>query len=286
VGGKISISRQKVQSFFILSRPVNVFIAMLSIFIAAFISGGLHPFMNVLAACVSGGLVTAGANAINDYFDLEIDRINKPQRPLPSGRMSKNEALAFTIVSYIIANGIAASIGFPAVMICAIFSFLLYLYSAIFKGTVLFGNLIVSLATGVAFIYGGLAVGSYRMALVPAVFAFLMHLGRELIKDMEDVEGDAVNGARTLPVVYGLLPAKIIASSIFFILFMATLVPYFLNIYGKWYLFIVVLGVNTILVFTTFSMWILPKQENFRRLSALLKADMLVGLVAIYAGRW
>ena len=68
-----------------LTRPVNLLIALLSIFIGGFVTGTIHPLLKLLLASFSGMLVAAGANSINDYYDLEIDRINKPKRPLPSG---------------------------------------------------------------------------------------------------------------------------------------------------------------------------------------------------------
>ena len=240
----------------------------------------------VLAACLSGGLLTAGANAINDYFDLEIDRINKPERPLPSGRISKKEALIFAVVNYAAANTIAAFISPVALAICFVFSVLLYFYSALFKRIALLGNLVVSLATGAAFVYGGAAVGRFGQATIPASFAFLMHLGRELIKDMEDIEGDRRNKARTMPVLFGVLPTQVLTTVILLLLLIATVLPGVFHIYGKYYLFIVIAGVHTVLFYTLFSLWLSPHRDTFRRLSALLKLDMLVGLLAIYAGRW
>ncbi|MCK5032602.1 MAG: UbiA family prenyltransferase, partial [Calditrichia bacterium] len=92
-----------IKKFIVFSRPANVLIAFVTIFIAAGISGALNPLINVFLAALSASLITVGANVINDYFDIEIDRINKPKRLLPSGQISKKQALMFFACSYLIA---------------------------------------------------------------------------------------------------------------------------------------------------------------------------------------
>ena len=231
-------------------------------------------------------LITAASNIINDYFDIEIDRVNKPERPLPSGIVSLRSALVLSLVLYGLGMACGAMINVTAFVISALSSVLLYVYSARLKRTVLFGNLTVSLATGMAFIYGGVAVGNIRNATVPAIFAFLMHFGREIIKDMEDVEGDRQDHAITLPVRFGLMPARHLVTWILGLLILVTIVPYLMELYGIWYLLIVMAGVNTILLYSVVMVWARPDKAVFGRLSALLKSDMLVGLLAIYAGRW
>jgi len=259
---------------------------MISIFIAAVICGNLVLMMKVLAACFSGGFITAASNTINDFYDIEIDRINKPNRPIPAGMVTRNGAFVFSLFLYVTGIILGLLINVTAFVIALCTSILLYFYSAKLKRTVLLGNLSVSLATALAFIYGGVAVGRVKNALIPAVFAFMMHFGREIIKDMEDIEGDKKHRAITLPVRFGLLPAKWSASIIFFLLFILTIIPFLIKVYGIWYFLIVMLGVNTILVYTTIRMWLHSSKEIFSRLSVLLKADMVVGLLAIFAGRW
>ncbi len=276
----------KWRGFFLISRPVNVFIAFLSIFVAAIVSGGADPLHKLLLACLSGSLITIAANAINDFYDYDIDKINRPQRPLPAGMLSQNDAFIFAIFNFILGIATSFFINSAAVIIAVLFSALLYLYSSYFKRTAIWGNLIVSLATAFAFIYGGIAVNKFYLALFPAIFAFLMHFGREIIKDMEDAEGDKLANAETLPIKFGFLAAKWLVTAIFSVLFIATIVPFCYHVYGKWYFYIVMLGVNTVLLFSTVSMWKFTYRENLRKLSAILKADMLVGLIAIYAGRF
>ncbi len=276
---------KKWRGFFILSRPVNVAISFLSIFVAITICGW-STWESVLLACLTGAFITVAANAINDVYDLDIDRINRPDRPLPSGVMSPKEAFAFSIFFFTLGVTSSAFINKKTLIIAIFFSVLLYLYSSTFKRRVLIGNFTVSLATAFAFIYGGAAVGHIENALFPAIFAFLMHFGREIIKDMEDIEGDAQNGAHTLPIRFGIRPAQVLTTVLLLTLIPVTQLPFVFNMYGIWYLILVNLGVNTVLLYTVFSMWHKPVRSNFRLLSILLKADMLIGLVAIYAGRY
>lgn len=278
-------SWKAVKSLIILSRPVNVIIAFLSIWLAGYLCGIDNNWTELLLASISGALVTAGANAINDYYDLEIDRINKPFRPLPSGSILPHHAVLFAAISFSGALLAALCINLTAVVIASVSTVFLYWYSARLKRTVLWGNLTVSFITGLAFVYGGIAVGRVEYALIPAVFAFFMHFGREIVKDMEDVSGDQAQGARTLPVAHGLRPAQWLVTALFGLLIAATLVPYYAGIYGVHYLIVVVAGVNLVLIAVIAAIWKRPTPATFRVSSALLKADMPIGLLAIYLGR-
>jgi len=267
-----------------LTRPANVLIGSLSIAVGALVTGTLFPFRNVLLACISGGLITGGANGINDYYDIEIDRINKPYRPLPSKALTPSAAFFFALSLFIAGILLGALIHLFGLLIALGASILLYLYSYRLKRLPLVGNLTVSGVSALAFIYGGVAVHRFRATLIPASFAFLFHLGREIIKDVEDMIGDRIQAARTLPLVWGTKPALLLTSVIFVLLIGVTLVPYFLGVYGLWYFVTVVIGVDLFLIYAIYSMWRDPSPRNLHRLSNLLKVDMLVGLLALYFG--
>ncbi|TDI80130.1 MAG: geranylgeranylglycerol-phosphate geranylgeranyltransferase, partial [Caldithrix sp.] len=89
-----------LKGYFILVRPVNIFIGALTVFVGAVITGTIHPLEKVVLACISGSLIMAGGNGINDYFDLEIDRVNKPFRPLPSNIVTTKGVLSFAIILF------------------------------------------------------------------------------------------------------------------------------------------------------------------------------------------
>lgn len=163
---------RKIISLLKLTRPINVLIAMLSVFVAALISGTLSPWVAVLLAGLSAGLITAAANSINDYYDIAIDRINKPQRPLAAGRISPRAALGSALGLYAAGIALASAISPQMLAVAALFSLLTWRYSAHLKRTALWGNFAVSLSTAAAFIYGAMAVGRPGAGIFPALFAF------------------------------------------------------------------------------------------------------------------
>ncbi|MBC7188440.1 MAG: geranylgeranylglycerol-phosphate geranylgeranyltransferase [Calditrichaeota bacterium] len=275
----------RIWSYVILTRPLNVLIGGLSIFVGALVTGTIQPLRHVLIACASGSLVAAGANAINDYFDLEIDRRNKPYRPLPAGKITRRQAQVFALALLLLGSVLGAAIGPVPLLVATSTATLLYVYSWRLKRTVLWGNLVVSAATALAFIYGGLAVGRPAAALIPAGFALLFHLGREIIKDVEDMHGDRLEGAMTLPIRHGRRTALMVATAVYALVVVVTPLPYLGGVYDLPYLLVVVAGVDTVVAYVVVQMWRQPDPSTLHRLSELLKADMFVGLVAIYVGR-
>jgi geranylgeranylglycerol-phosphate geranylgeranyltransferase len=276
---------KRILSYVKLTRPQNNLIAALSVLVGATISAHVDSWYKVSLACLSAFLISAGGNSINDFFDVRIDRINKPYRPLPRGDISLSSALGFSIALFL--SGITLSLWIKAASIgvAGLACGLLIIYSSILKKRFLWGNLTVSLVSALAFIYGGMVTDDFRLSLIPAAFAFLFHLGREILKDLEDREGDFSSGASTLPIVLGAGFSLGICSSVFIALIALTLFPYMLNIFSSAYL-VLVLGADLVLVYVMWSMWGDRSRENLHRLSSILKANMLLGLAAIFVGKF
>jgi geranylgeranylglycerol-phosphate geranylgeranyltransferase len=269
-----------------LARPLNVVIAAVSVLVGA-LSAGVWPVDGtILLACLVAALVTAGANAVNDLYDVDIDRVNKPHRPLPSGRLNKGQAIGLAAVLTIAGLAVSPALGPWGFLIALLVVLLLVAYSARLKRTVLWGNLAVALAAALAFVYGGLAVGRIGPALIPAGFAFLFHLGREILKDAQDVAGDRAGGARTLPAVAGVGEALGWTSLVFILLIMVMPLPFVTGYYSFWYIIIVVLGVDLPLIHVILSSRRYQSPDHLGSLSLLLKLDMWVGLAAIMVGVW
>jgi len=276
---------KKISALFEISRPLNVLIAFLTILIAAAVAaGGLQINREVLLAAISTALITIGANVINDIFDVAIDRINKPYRPLPAGKLSRNEALVYFLLVYAAGWLIAALINVTMFLIAIIIGILLVFYSVWYKRTILFGNMVVSFASAMAFVYGGLAVGRIEETFFPAVFAFLFHFGREVIKDLQDTNGDRQAGAVTFAVKYGHKPSFYLTLVVFLVLIVVTLIPYILRIYNLAYLLVVIFGIYPVMGLVLYVTWKTTEQKKLGLMSTILKIDMLVGLLAIYVG--
>lgn len=277
---------KKWRAYVDLTRPLNVGITLLSIPAASVLAGAaVSQWIQVLLATLTGGLVAAAANSINDYFDVEIDKINKPRRPIPRGDATKREAwllwLSLSAVALILNTLLPAA----ALVIVGLSILLLYWYSAFFKRTVMMGNLVVGLMTGMAFIYGAIVVGRLDRAYTPALFAFLINVVREIVKDIEDIEGDRQEQAATLPVKHGVRPALWLSSALLVILVTTTIAAYVLKLYSVVYLVLVAV-VDIILVAVIVLQWRDQSVATMSRLSNALKFCMLLGLLAIYFGSW
>jgi geranylgeranylglycerol-phosphate geranylgeranyltransferase len=268
-----------------LIRPSNCIITLLSIVVASILTGGTGvQWVAIAAAAFSGAFISAGGMVINDILDVEIDKVNKPDRPLAAGTVTMDHAKLL----YIVLNAVGLAFDFvlpPSAQYIALLAVLfIYFYSAVLKRTVLFGNLAVGCMTGLAFIYGGASVGGLDRALLPALFAFLINVGREIIKDMEDVEGDRRNGAMTLPVKYGLTAGAAVATFFLVFLIAAAIYPYAAGLYTWKYFLLVAAGMITVLAYVIYSLWTDTSVSNLHRLSTIIKYDMIVGLAAIFFG--
>jgi len=164
----------------------------------------------VLSAMGAVFLITGAGNAINDVYDVEIDKVNRPTRPLPSGKIARRGAILTSLTLFL--TGIAASlyiavaVGFLGCFALALFnSVLLVEYARRLKRTALYGNLAVAYLTASTFLYGAAMLGQSTSGdvVVLVLLAFLATLARELIKDVEDIQGDEALGASTLPILMG-----------------------------------------------------------------------------------
>ncbi len=276
---------KKIVEIIKMSRPVNSAITFVTVFVAAIICNrNEHIDIIVFYASLSAMLVAAAGNIINDIFDFNIDKINKPNRPLPSGKIFIKEAAVFYLIFTIVAFLFSSSVNKAATGIVFLTTIILFFYSYKLKGVPLIGNLAVAFCTGLAFIYGGVAVGNWKLAIIPAVFAFLINLIRELLKDVEDLEGDLKNNLITFPGKYGIEKTKLIIFVFTGLLLFATFYPFVYKIYKIEYFIIVLFTVDLILVYFLKELKKNNINENISKLSMLLKLSMLFGLIAIYVG--
>ena len=275
---------QKAIALISITRPLNLLIGCLSIIVGAVVSGLRGVTTPLVLACVSGCAIMAAGNVLNDYFDAKIDAINKPFRPVPSGKLSKTEAYRYAIILFTF--GLFLSI-FISVFSCFVAFFTaagLYFYSYRLKKTSLWGNFVVSLFSGMAFLYGALVSPKPWFAFIPATLAFCFHFGREIIKDLEDFEADKAEGAKTFPIKSGKTFALNTARAILVFLIILTFAPFYLNIYGALYLTIVIFGVDLVIVASLLFLREQPSAIRLRCAAFVLKVDMFIALIAILAG--
>ncbi|HET6567588.1 MAG TPA: UbiA family prenyltransferase [Rhodothermales bacterium] len=231
-------------------------------------------------AALSAALIGGAANSINDYFDLEIDRINRPNRPLPAAQISPSAAKVMWAAGSAAGLALSLLLSLRHVVLATVAVVLLYLYNVYWKRRVLTGNLAVAFMTALALVYGAWAVGDAGPALVGAAFAFLTTLAREVIKDIEDVRGDSVAAARTVAVVWGPRRAARIASGVLALTVLLTPLPYLLLEYGGLYL-LVVLASDVLMLYAIWCMQRPAREQWVRRASAAVKGAMAFGIAAL-----
>jgi geranylgeranylglycerol-phosphate geranylgeranyltransferase len=262
-------------------RPGNAVMAVIAIFLMMLISGNftLSPFLAAFVVFI----VTGAGNAINDYFDYKIDAINKPKRPIPSGRISRKAAGIYSISLFIIGIIVAFYISFLLGMIALLSSLLMIYYAYDLKKRALIGNMSISFLTGLCFVFGGIAVGEILTSIYLGFYAFLMTLAREIVKDMEDVEGDKKEGATTFPIIYGMKSSSILAASFMIIASITSPVLYFIGIFNMLYLLPLSIA---IIVFLVGAVSILKDQsvENSANVSKRIKIGMSVIFLAFAVG--
>ena len=274
----------KITAAIRLSRPGNVAITGLSVLVGTSGYGLKAHAWDIVLAVVSAMLIASGGNSLNDYYDYEIDKVNRPQRPLPAGLLQPKTAVYLGSAEIILGLVLAYFIGIKSLVLALAVSVLLWLYAARGKMMGLFGNLTVALICGLAFVYGGLTVENVGISLFPAGFAFLMTLPREIVKDVQDRSGDLSQGAKTLPITWGPERSLKLAAAVLMVLITLTPVPYLLGIYNIRYLLAVILGVDLMLAMMIMKLLTVPRDEDLARISFFMKIVMLVGIMAISLG--
>lgn len=228
-----------IKAYIEIARPKNSILASFVSFLGSFVATlGLPEPKPVLLAGLIVFLETSAGNSINDYFDYEIDKINRPNRPIPSGRISKKNAKIFYLLLVLTGISIAFLVNKYIVFMSILASIALYTYSWKLKGTPFFGNFIVALMTGLVPIFGGLAVEEIGLVYYMALSAFLVNLSREIYKDIEDIEGDRQK-AKTLPITIGKRKSFILALIFLLLTILSTFLP-LRSAIGRGYWFMVI----------------------------------------------
>jgi len=212
LAGYVELLRLHNVALTMLATAIGVLSSILYFSVA--LEGGIWR-VYLLASCVTS-LIAAGGYVVNDYYDIDIDSVNKPWRPLPSGIISMRSALLLSMILFIGGTALSTVIGPLSSVLAAFTALLLLTYSKTFKRRGFSGNIIVSLCGALSIVYGVVSVvdkfGLYNkvfsmnfvLSLVPALHAFLLILLREIVKGIEDYEGDKIHGVKTLVVVYGI----------------------------------------------------------------------------------
>ncbi|CAG4993151.1 1,4-dihydroxy-2-naphthoate octaprenyltransferase [Dyadobacter sp. CECT 9275] len=224
--------------------------------------------------------IAAAGYIINDYFDIKIDIVNKPERVVVGRYLKRRWAMG----AHQVFNVLGAALGMvvsPWIFLVNVFSItLLWFYSERFKRLPFIGNFIVSLLTGLSLLILTVHYPANRhLVLIYAIFSFFISLIREVVKDMEDIRGDAAHGCRTLPIIWGIRRTKT---------FLYIVVGFFVVV-----LFSMASALENRLLLILFFMLLLPlgwltfrltkadTKKDFRKISSISKIIMLLGLMTM-----
>jgi 4-hydroxybenzoate polyprenyltransferase len=293
-------------SFFQLIRYKNLLMVLLTMILTkyalinSFISDPSLTSIDFIILSLSILCITAGGYIINDLYDIEADTINKPLKVYISKSISKKNAWFI----YLLSSTLGVSLGIYLSIIKNIdflsFYFigttlLLFLYSVLLKKQVFIGNLCISLlvALPIYLLYkfdsNNITISNILQyfLLSKAIFyymffAFLTTMIREIIKDIEDINGDYIVKLKTLPILIGKTRARNISIflSVVLLLFLFLVSSnYFIS--NKYFLGIIMLMLSTVVVYFIFKSWIATTKKQFQYLSNLMKLIMFIGILSM-----
>ena len=277
----------------IIMRPVNCLMGSLTVIIGLLNTRTGIPcdilLINTILGILTYFFIAASGMIINDVYDIEIDKINRPERPIPSGSVSLTQAkilffltLGIGIMISII-HSLIFSLGYVNIILAIFFGFIGWLYSAWGKKQGFIGNIIVSISFSIGLIYGAV-LNSLAIPIYIYFFfltSFFLLLSREIVKGCEDIEGDKTKDVKTLAIKLGTKKAIIfsllfeILAVVFFIL------PLFTNIINPiLFMIFMCFGLVAVVFAIILSLRKNLERKDFKKISLILKVGAFLGLIA------
>ncbi|NLX46552.1 MAG: UbiA family prenyltransferase [Euryarchaeota archaeon] len=274
----------KVRPLLGLLKPELPIAAGICVVVGQALALGAAPGIDIALLGFLIGLLISGSEMVsNDLFDLEVDRINHPDRPLPSGKVSVSEVVLFTIILSLSGLLLAAILGHLTLMFTAFIWVLGMLYNWKLKSLGLPGNAIVALSVGMTFVLGGMTVDRLDSGLVWtfALMASLFDLAEEISGGVMDAEGDALRGSRSLAILYGRRTALTCVTLLFSIFIVLGTIPFLLGWLGLPYLVLIIMADATI-AFLVVRLWRARTPKEGRKVQRRLYLIMMVFIVTIF----
>ena len=242
---------------------------------------GLHVYL----AALSVAIITIAGNLMNDYFDVQTDTLNRPDRLIPSGKINKKQALIISILLFVLGNILLTIVDFDLLKIGLAVTITLVIYTPFLKRLPLIGNIAVSLLLSLTLIVGAIASAAFlnlKNSILPASLIFLLSLPREVLKDGEDLVGDRIAGLRTFPVVFGIRRTRLLVVSVLWVLILWIIFNSF--IYGK--LFAVCAGFGIVLPVLIMIRRARSTPIWFSNTQRILKILIIPGIISLILSRY
>lgn len=278
---------ETVAAYLRMLRPVNCAMTGFAVLVGAAIAGrspsALEPW-DALAGFSAGFFIAGAAMVFNDYADREIDAINAPDRPIPSGAVSPEAALVYGSLLVLAGLVAAAYTGFSTLAAASLAAASALLYDFWGKKTGLPGNLMVSFNVALPILYGALLVGGFDLTIIVYwAMMFLANTSREIVKGIVDVEGDRAKGVGTLAVVLGERRAALIAVALLISAIALSPLPPFLGGAALPYIPVVAMA-DAGFLYSSARLLMRPDRDAALRVKREMLVWMLLGLLAFLAG--
>lgn len=262
-----------------LFRFGNGVMGILGVIIGAFMAVGFgiaDHLENLLISCFLIISFIAGGNSLNDYIDRDIDKTAHPDRPLPMGEIAPRTALILGVAGLAIACILSTIMMDPVVTALVILAAIFMVsYELFLKQRGFVGNIVIAILTGAIFLFGGAVVGNIEGNLIIAAMAVMVSIGREIAKDIEDMDSD--EGRKTLPMMIGKRNAAIIAAFFFILGPVLSIWPLVDHTFG--WLYCTVFIADAIFIYSAFLIFSKAKAAQ-----KMAKIAMFVALVAFVLG--
>lgn len=248
--------------------------------------GQIPPLNQIIMGFAAGFFISSSSLILNDYFDMESDKINAPHRPLPSGRIRPSQIIVLFIITTLIGLIIASLISNLAFFVAAIFWATGFLYNWKLKRTGLPGNLMVSSSVAITFIFGGIVVENPWNIFIWlfSAIAFFIDLGEEIIFDALDMLGDKKINSHSIALKYGQEKAFKISSILFSLVVFISFIPLIVGGLGRSYLAMILI-MNTIIVFSIFKILKTPDKDQKRKYARFIYLGASLGLLVFIIGQ-
>jgi len=269
-----------------LIRPLNCIVMSFAVLVGASLTGlGNLQWINLLFGALTAFSLTGAAMAVNDYYDYDIDKINEPNRPIPSGKVSLRASLITTATLTLIGLSSAFIISLYCLIFATVAWIFMVTYTTVGKRAGFPGNLLVSACVAAPFLFGSLVSTNTVTIniLLFASMAFLANTGREIAKGIVDIEGDSRHRIKTLAVVFGRKKAALVAATLFISAVCLSPVPLIIGIVSTWFIpFVLVTDVG--LLWCSVSLLKNPERENSRKIKKTVLFLFIFGLLAFIFG--
>jgi len=259
----------------------NCFMGILIVSISSFVVLGFgitDHLTKVVPACLVAFFLMAGGNMMNDVFDAGVDRVAHPTRAIPRGIFSKGFVLFWAVSFFLLALFFAALINVNCFLFALGGILLLLVYDLFLKKYPGVGNLVIGALVGCIFLGTAAALDRWKVISFLALLGFLVNVAREMIKDIEDMEGD-VNRV-TFPKRFGIKRALYVSWGILILNMAVSPLPYYPLAFFSGYIYLVLMGATNILIIYCIHL----SRTDAERSQGLLKFAMLVALVAFLLG--